>query len=343
MSSVLRPPRRPSALLGAFTVALVSLALLASPTGAHAARPSVDRWSGWQDVPGGGRTQSMPAAVMDDRMSGGGGFRDQHVFVRGTNNAIYVNRANVSGNWTGWAELPWGGRTESAPAAVSPCYQQDCPNDLDGLWVAVRSLGNGVMMSHRDWFSRWTNWQEISGSARTNVPPDLVRYGNWMYVFVRALDGRIIFNRIQEANQGWAGWTEVPGAGRTPSAVSAAVYGDVLSVFIRGTNDTIYVNRLGPDGAWTGWIRVAGMLTLSAPAAHRYGNSMYLIVRGTDNGIYVNRRDARPVWTGWYQLADGLTPSGPAVDIGYHGLTVFIRGTNDSIYQNVLIQSSTAR
>ena len=41
-----------------------------------------------------------------------------HVFVRGLGNGIFVNQFNGT-SWTGWAELPGGGSTPSAPAAAS--------------------------------------------------------------------------------------------------------------------------------------------------------------------------------------------------------------------------------
>jgi hypothetical protein len=65
-------------------------------------------WSGWSEVPGGGLTTDAPAAV---------NYHHKHyVFVRGTDDHIYVNR--YDGSWTGWSEVPGGGLSLSAPAAA---------------------------------------------------------------------------------------------------------------------------------------------------------------------------------------------------------------------------------
>jgi hypothetical protein len=44
-------------------------------------------WSGWSELPGGGRTPSGPAAVKFGE--------DLYVFVRGTDDSIYRNRLSL--------------------------------------------------------------------------------------------------------------------------------------------------------------------------------------------------------------------------------------------------------
>lgn len=61
-------------------------------------------------VPGGGLTPSAPAATI---LNGNLGL-----FVRGTDNRIYVNWLLTSNQWTGWALVPGGGLTPSTPAAT---------------------------------------------------------------------------------------------------------------------------------------------------------------------------------------------------------------------------------
>ena len=65
-------------------------------------------WSGWSEVPGNGFTKDAPEAIS---------YHGRHyLFVRGTDDRIYLNRLTGNG-WSGWSEVPGGGFTLSAPAA----------------------------------------------------------------------------------------------------------------------------------------------------------------------------------------------------------------------------------
>src|SRR5688500_6523694 len=89
-----------AAALAALALILVLLAPAQAPA---------QSWSGWRQVPGGGATTAGPAtAVFED---------SNHVFVRGTDDRIYLNRYDGA-TWTGWSEVPGGGRTPSPPHAA---------------------------------------------------------------------------------------------------------------------------------------------------------------------------------------------------------------------------------
>jgi len=60
------------------------------------------------------------------------------VFVQGTDNRIYRNRLNTNGSWTGWAEIPGGGLTPSAPGPG--VYKGD-------LSVFVRGTDNRIYVN----------------------------------------------------------------------------------------------------------------------------------------------------------------------------------------------------
>jgi Matrixin len=66
--------------------------------------------SSWAPVPGGGSTPSTPAATVLDS--------DLALFVRGTDNHLYVNWLLTTNQWTGWTPVPGGGSTPSTPAAT---------------------------------------------------------------------------------------------------------------------------------------------------------------------------------------------------------------------------------
>jgi hypothetical protein len=66
--------------------------------------------SGWALVPGGGFTPSSPAATV---LNGNLGL-----FVRGTDDRLYVNWLLTNNQWTGWSAVPGGGFTPSTPATT---------------------------------------------------------------------------------------------------------------------------------------------------------------------------------------------------------------------------------
>jgi hypothetical protein len=115
---MLTSPARPfvmraTAVVAALTMSMIGLAALAPADAAHVASSHAHApaaWSGWSEVPGAGATGDAPEAV---------NFRgDHYLFVRGTDDRIYLNRFS-NGGWSGWSEVPGGGLTLSAPAAVS--------------------------------------------------------------------------------------------------------------------------------------------------------------------------------------------------------------------------------
>ncbi len=89
---------------------LFSTAFAAAPTQTYGSRtasapPSQQvqvEWSGWSEVPGNGLTVSGPATTNY--------YGKNYVFVRGTNNHIYVNTLNGA-TWSGWSEVPGHGLT----------------------------------------------------------------------------------------------------------------------------------------------------------------------------------------------------------------------------------------
>jgi hypothetical protein len=133
--------------------------------------------SGWALVPGGGSTPSAPAAtVFQGNLA---------LFVRGTNDGLYVNWLLPNDQWTGWALVPGGGSTPSAPAAT-------------------------------------------------------VFQGN-LALFVRGTDNGLYVNWLLPAYQ-WTGWMAVPGGETTPSAPAATVLDDDLALFVQGEDNQLYVN-----------------------------------------------------------------------------------------------------
>jgi hypothetical protein len=83
-------------------------------------------------VPGEGRTPSAPAVTVVDG--------DLGLFVRGTDDQLYVNWLLSGNQWTGWGLVPGEGRTPSAPAVTV----------VDGdLGLFVRGTDDQLYMNFR--------------------------------------------------------------------------------------------------------------------------------------------------------------------------------------------------
>jgi hypothetical protein len=292
-------------------------------------------WGGWFEVPpGNGFTLSGPALSFDQA--------NNYVFVRGTNNHIYVNRVSNGTNWSGWREVPGRGLTPSAPAATT-----------NGTTVSlfVRGIDNKIYRNTLNG-TTWSGWSEVPGHGFTSDTPSAFDSGNgFLDLFVRGTDNKIYRNTLNGTT--WSGWSEVPGHGLTLSgpttAISTASGVTFLNLFVRGTNNHLFVNRTSNGTMWSGWSEVPGHgLTPSAPAATTLflsaGNTLYLFVRGTDNKLYVNTFANGTTWSGWSQVPGNmLTPDAPGAvafatnATGTQGqVALSVRGINNRIYLNVL-------
>ena len=163
-------------------------------------------WTGWSQVPGGGATPDAPGATTyQGRL---------YVFVRGTDNRIYLNRLTGSSAWTGWSEVPGGGFTPSGPAATSYAGQ---------LYLFVRGLDSKIYLNRLTGLGSWTGWGEVPGAGldpfRTGCS------GLWRApatVRTSGTDSAIYYNSLLFTT--WTGWSQVPGGGVTLVGPSAAPY-----------------------------------------------------------------------------------------------------------------------
>jgi hypothetical protein len=151
----------------------------AIPSAAHqASLPSL--WSGWNQVPGNGLTPDAPAAT---RFQG-----TLFLFVRGTDNRIYVNQLNGS-TWSNWNQVPGNGLTPSGPAATQ--YGNT-------LYLFVRGTDNKIYVNTFDG-SSWSGWSEVPGNGLTPDAPGATRFAKTLYLLVRGTDNRIYVNTFKAA------------------------------------------------------------------------------------------------------------------------------------------------
>jgi hypothetical protein len=89
-----------------------------------------------------------------------------------------------------------------------------------------------------------------------------------LFVFAKALDGRILFNQAA-AGGAFVGWQEVPGGVTTDHAPSAAGRQDNLFVFVKANDGRILFNQAAPGAAFVGWQEVPGGVVTDAALGRR--------------------------------------------------------------------------
>lgn len=124
-------------------------------------------WSGWQTMPGGFKSPSEPAAVLDANLN-------LHVFAHKTDNTLWVNQRTPGGVWLGWKNMSM--RTSSAPSAVVVG---------NVIHLYVRGLDDRIWMSTRSSTGVWSTWSLTPMTLSPEGPEAAAdRLGN-TYLFQR--------------------------------------------------------------------------------------------------------------------------------------------------------------
>jgi hypothetical protein len=297
-------------------------------------------WTGWSEVPGGGRTPSPPSATI-------GNLGDPlNLYVRGTDDGIYATMFTGTDWLPHWYELPGAARTPSGPAATGEAG--------GNMMVSIRKADDTIFVnSHQSTFVNnqplgWQGWKEVGGGGRTKSQPaallDLAMWPPVWFVFVRGTDDIIYRNGLSADRAGadWWGWKAVSlrslggggiaGEGKTRSAPAVTQWGGDLHLIVRGVDDSLRHNVSADGSVWRGW-RAVGGNTLDAPAVAKFDDAVHLVVRGTDDGLHHNVFDGDE-WRGWDIVPEGRTPSAPALTVYAGDLWLFVRATDDGIYFN---------
>jgi hypothetical protein len=262
----------------------------------------------WSEVPGGGKTNHSPAAVMEGSTL--------HLFVRGTDGALYLN-SRSGGSFSGWSAVPGGGKSSSQPAvlldgsSVLRLYVQGADN---GLWVNTKSG------------STWSGWSAVPGGGKSSSGPAVVLDGSSVRLVVRGLDDGI-WTALADNPQ----WTSL--GGKTNHSPAAVMEGSTLHLFVRGTDGALYLNSRS-GGSFSGWSAVpGGGKSSSQPAVLLDGSSVLrLYVQGADNGLWVNTKSGS-TWSGWSAVpGGGKSSSGPAVVLDGSSVRLVVRGLDDGIW-----------
>jgi hypothetical protein len=152
-------------------------------------------WSGWSEVPGNGSTLSGPTTATYIA-PGGGPFLN--LFVRGTNDHLYVNTHGGT-KWSGWSEVPGNGLTPSGPAATT----LDVPPSENILYLFARGTDNKINVNTFANGTTWSGWSEVPGNGFTPDAPGATAFEisdlgpSQLNLFVRGTNDRIYVNILR--------------------------------------------------------------------------------------------------------------------------------------------------
>jgi hypothetical protein len=183
-------------------------------------------WSGWSQVPGNGvGTGGLAAAVFSPTT----GPMELDLFVIGTDARIYINTLNRT-TWSGWSEVPGGGRATHGPGATG----------FGTLYLYVRGVGGGIYQNLRDQLtSAWSGWTEVPGGGYATAGPGAAAGHANPTVAVRGLGSGVYQNLVGPG--GTNQWAELPGGLASATAGPAVVaYNNTNQVFVTGPGDRLY-------------------------------------------------------------------------------------------------------
>jgi hypothetical protein len=183
-------------------------------------------WDGWKQVPGNGvGTGGLAAAVFSPIVRPA----ELNLFVIGTDAAIYVNTLNRT-DWSGWSEVPGGGRATHGPGATG----------FGTVYLYVRGIGGGIYQNLRDLGTNtWSGWTAVPGNGYATAGPGAAASHGNPTVVVRGLRSGVYQNEV--GTGGTNQWAELPGGLASATAAPAVVaYNNTNQVFVTGPGDRVH-------------------------------------------------------------------------------------------------------
>ena len=228
-------------------------------------------------------------------------------------------------------------------ATISPgtLYKTDLvladQGGTDEWWNTVNFSGTSWGYVAAYWDDGWGG--EIYATELTRYPgplglAEMVTAGSDLYVFARAADGQVKYNRRTSAGT-WAGWINLGGVA-TSEPVAVVNNDGRVQVFVRGTDNTVSTRRQTSAGSstWDAWVSLGGSLRSMPAVAVNTDGRVQLFVRWSDGGLWTRAQtSAGGAWGSWSSLGGVLT-WGPAVVRNSDGrLAVFVGGHNNNLNQ----------
>jgi peroxiredoxin len=242
-----------------------------------------------------------------------------HLFVQGTDNALWTRYHQSGSGWSGWQSL--GGTLTSSPAATSPG---------SGL-IDVSARGTDGALWYKDWNgAAWSSWHSLGGQIPAGTGPAVCSWGSGrLDLFVQGTDGALWHK--WDTGTSWSGWQSLGGT-LTSSPAATSPGSGLIDVSARGTDGALWYKDWN-GAAWSSWHSLGGQIPAgTGPAVCSWGSGrLDLFVQGTDGALW-HKWDTGTSWSGWQSLGGTLTSSPAATSPGSGLIDVSARGTDGALW-----------
>jgi thiol-disulfide isomerase/thioredoxin len=178
-----------------------------------------------------------------------------HLFVQGTDQALWTKYYQSASGWSGWQSL--GGSLTSSPAATSPG---------SGL-IDVFARGTDGAVWYKDWNgAAWSSWHSLGGQIPAGTGPAACSWGSGRVdVFVQGTDGAM-YQKVWNGSS-WSNWIYLGGSLTSSPAAATAPGSSSIDVFARGTDGAVWYKDWN-GAAWSSWHSAGGQIPAgTGPAA----------------------------------------------------------------------------
>ncbi len=183
-------------------------------------------WSNWQRL-GTMDTLSSPGLSWEPT-------RCLNVYVRGTDNALYLHQYTPTGGWVG----PWplDRQISSSPTGIA----------LKNGSVHVFARGMDNTLLHRRYDNGWQPWQSLGGpisgqiSSDPESSPSVASWGaGHLDLYVRGTDDAVWHKSSKDSGTSWSNWERLGGSIlSSPAAISREP--NQVEVFVIGKDNKLY-------------------------------------------------------------------------------------------------------
>jgi hypothetical protein len=242
---------------------------------------------GWQEVPGGGRTDAAPAAALVN------GANYVFITVKGLDGNLYLNQGNVGGAFVGWQRL--GFASSVAPAMASSGARS----------VVVATGGDGQL--YYNWWDLGDGghgWQPISGGPVTRDAPAAALLADTYLELTIHRELPTIDNSVQ-LSQGLlpgplGGWASLGGQIDSTPAMSSSYLRTLVAVVHQ---QQVLYTWWDYGHQYNSWYQIPGtpMYTSTPPgvALVADGSYVFVLARGLDSNLYLNQGTPGGQFVGW--------------------------------------------
>ncbi len=208
------------------------------------------------------------------------------LYVRGTDNELWLKQINPPSNWLSAPAPPRAGTT---PGVVAPASNN----------VSIFYTGSdGAVWDQETNYHGVTPWVSIGGRVLAGTGPAAVNAGGTVYVAAAGTDHALWADSTTNGST-WSGWHSLGGRIIGDPGVASPRAG-VAVAFARGTNNAVWYAEFAgtTSGVSRGWHSLGGAVTSGAGATSVLGGSTWVAVLGSDNNVWT----ASGVWPavhGW--------------------------------------------